>query len=179
MAWAILKGLDFPRLVSAAEIDATAGKVAKADNCKIETVVIDAGGVKFQRLDQALPFFPAEAKSILKWAPILEELNEYGLKVSGLKAGRYDILVDGTKVARHGDAELAAGVNLAAAVLEAGPIPDQVKVAWRSLVAKNQFHHDRIFNSFLRNGNNIPDWLELNPVEVEAKRQAALKDATR
>ena len=31
MAWAILKGLNFPPLVSAAEIDAAAGKVAKAD----------------------------------------------------------------------------------------------------------------------------------------------------
>ena len=36
MAWAILKGLGFPRLVSAAEIDAAAGKVAKSENCKID-----------------------------------------------------------------------------------------------------------------------------------------------
>ena len=175
MAWAVLKGLNFPRLVSAAEIDAAAGKAAKADNCTIDEVAVNGGGVKFQRLDRALPFFPSEAKSILKWAPILEELNEYGLKVSGLKAGQYDVLVDGKKVTGLSDAELSAGVNLAAAVLESGPIAEQIGAAWKAMVEKNQFHRDRIFNSFLRNGSNVPDWLELNPVEVEAKRQAALK----
>lgn len=178
MAWAILKGLDFPKLVSAAEIDAAAGKVVKADNCKIDEIALQVGGVKFQRTDQALPFFPSEAKSILKWVPILEELNDYGLKVSGLKAGAYDIRVDGKKVARHSDAELAAGVNLAAAVLESGPIADQVKAAWKLLCDKNRFHHDRIFNSFLRHGNEVPDWLELNPADVEAKRKAAFGQRT-
>ena len=143
-------------MVSAAEIDAAAGKVAKSDNCKIDDVVVKDGGLKFQRLDQALPFFPAEAKSILKWAPILEELNQYGLKVTGLKAGQYDILLDGKKVAQHSDAELAAGVNLAAAVLETGPIAEQVNAAWKALVAKNQFHHDHIFNAFLRNPATHP-----------------------
>ena len=175
MAWAILKGLGFPRLVSAAEVDAAAGKVATSDNCKIDEVLVKDGGLKFQRLDQALPFFPAEAKSILKWAPILKELNEHGLKVSNLKAGQYDILLDGKKVAQDSDAELAAGVNLAAAVLETGPIAEQVHAAWNALTAKNSFHHDRIFNGFLRNPQNIPDWLDLKPEEIESKRAAAMQ----
>ena len=172
MACAILKGLGFPPLVSTAEIDATAGKVAGADHCTIDELTVNAGGVKFQRLDQALPFFPADAKSILKWTPILEDLNQYGLKVSGLAAGQYDILLDGTKVARHSDAELAAGVNLAAAVLETGPIADQVHAAWQSLVAKNDFHHGAIYNSFLRDPGRIPDWLELSETEIKARRDA-------
>ena len=172
MACAILKGLGFPRLVSTAEIDAAAGKVAEADHCKVDELTVNAGGVKFQRLDQALPFFPADAKSILKWTPILEDLNQYGLKVSGLAAGQYDILLDGTKVARHSDAELAAGVNLAAAVLETGPIADQVHAAWQSLVAKNDFHHGAIYNSFLRDPGRIPDWLELSETEIKARRDA-------
>ena len=175
MAWAILKGLGFPRLVSAVEIDAAAGKVAKSDNCTVEDVVVKDGSLKFQRLDQALPFFPAEAKGILKWAPILEELNDYGLKATGLKPGQYDILLDGKKVAQYSDVELAAGVNLAAAVLATGPIAEQVNAAWRALAAKNSFHHDRIYNAFLRSPANIPDWLDLKPEDVEAKRQAALQ----
>ncbi len=172
MAWAILKGLGFPRLVSAVEIDAAAGKVASSENCKVEGVVAKDGGLKFQRLDQSLPFFPADAKDILKWAPILEELNDYGLKATGLKPGQYDILVDGKKVAQHSDAELAAGVNLASAVLQSGPIAEQVNAAWAALVTKNQFHHDHIFNAFLRDPGRIPDWLELTPEQIEAKRQA-------
>jgi len=78
-------------------------------------------------------------------------------------------------VARHSDAELTAGVNLAQAVLETGPIAEQVNAAWKSLVAKNSFHHDRIFNSFLRNGSNMPDWLDLDPAQVEAKRKSAME----
>ena len=178
MAWAILKGLGFPRLVSTAEIDAATTKVAKSDNCKVDELTAKDGGVKFQRLDQALPFFPADAKSILKWVPILEELNEYGLKITGLKAGQYDILLDGKKVAQQSDVELAAGVNLAAAVLETGPIAEQVNAAWKALVEKNRFHRERIFNSFLRNAGNIPDWLDLKPEEVESKRQAAMQKRT-
>jgi len=177
MAWAILKGLNFPRLVSAVEIDAAAGKVANADNCKVDDVAVKDGGVKFQRLDQALPFFPAEAKSVLKWAPVLEELNDYGLKVTGLQAGKYDILIDGVKVAQQSDAELAAGVNLAAAVLDAGPIATQVNAAWKLVKEKNQFHHDRIFNSFLRN-ENIPDWLDLKPEQLAQMRRAAWEKRT-
>jgi hypothetical protein len=176
MAWAILKGLDFPALVSAAEIDAAAGKLTKADNCTVQEIEAKDGGLKFQRLDSALPFFPAEAKSILKWAPICEELNEYGLKVSGLKSEQqYDILIDGKKVAQHSGADLAAGLNLAAAVLEAGPIAEQVNAAWKALAAKNQFHHDQIYNAFLRNPPPIPDWLELKPEDIETKRQAAFQ----
>jgi hypothetical protein len=178
MAWAILKGLNFPRLVSCAEIDAAAGTVVKAENCKLDAVAATERGVKLQRQDQALPFFPVEANSILKWVPILEELNEYGLKVTGLKAGQYDVLLDGTKLVRYSDGELAAGVNLAAAVLKTGPIAAQVNAAWKALVAKNQFHHDRIFNSFLRNAAFIPDWLELKPEEVQRKRETAWQQRT-
>ena len=178
MAWAILKGLSFPRLVSTAEIDAATGKVAKADHCTVDAVVVRERGVKFQRQDQALPFFPAEAQTILKWEPILDELNEYGLKVTGLRPGQYDVLLDGAKLARYSNTELSAGVNLSAAVLGAGPVAQQIKDAWKALVAKNQFHHDQIFNSFLRNAAFIPDWLELKPDEVQHKREVALRQRT-
>jgi hypothetical protein len=134
--------------------------------------------VKFQRQDRALPYFPAEALSILQWVPILEELNDYGLKVTGLKAGQYDVLLDGAKLARYSDAELSGGVNLAAAALQSGPIAAQVNGAWKALVAKNQFHHDRIFNSFLRNMAFIPDWLNLKPEEVQREREAAWRQRT-
>ena len=67
----------------------------------------------------------------------------------------------------------AAGLNLAAAILEAGPIAEQVNAAWKALIAKNQFHHDQIYNAFLRNPPEIPDWLGLKPEDVESKRKAA------
>lgn len=174
MAWGILKGLKFPTLVSAVEIDAAASKVVKADNCEATNVAAKDGGVSFQRLDAALPFFPVEAKSILKWQPIDQELNQYMLKVTGLKEGAYEIQIDGKKVGERSATELAAGVNLVSEVLASGPIADHVKTVFAAVVDKNRFYHDKIFRGIVL-GPGVPDWLELTPAEAEAKKAAALE----
>ncbi|MGD0093014.1 MAG: SGNH/GDSL hydrolase family protein [Planctomycetota bacterium] len=174
MAWAILKGLSFPALVSAAEIDAAGNKVVKADKCEVTNLAAKDGGISFQRLDAALPFFPKEAKPILKWVPIEQELNEYTLKVTGLKDGQYEILADTVKLGEHTAAELAAGVNLASEALAAGPIADQVKAVWTAVQEKNRTYHDKIFRGIVL-GPGVPDWLEIPPAEVEAKKQAAME----
>ena len=54
-------------------------------------------------------------------------MNDYRLKVTGLKAGDYEVRLGGKKVAEYTAEELAKGVNLAAAALKAGPIAEQVK----------------------------------------------------
>src|SRR5262249_25155088 len=123
MAAAILKGMSFPRLVSDVRIALVdKGQPAiKHENCKVMQFGAkssDGGApdsVKFLRLDSALPFFPEQAKGILKWTPLLEEMNFYGLKVAGLKPGRYEVRLGGKKVAEHSADELAKGVNLAKA----------------------------------------------------------------
>src|SRR5262249_40772478 len=75
-------------------------------------------------------------------------------------------------------AELATGVNLAAAVLADGPIADQVKAVWTAVQAKNQYYHDRIFRGVVLSQVVIPDWLDIKlpTSDVEAKRQAAISD---
>ncbi len=177
MAWAILRGLHFPSLVSSVEIDAGAGGLlSKVQNCRVTDLAKKEGGLTFKREDSALPFFPAEAKSILRWAPIFEDLNQYGLKVTGLKPGRYEIRLGGRKVAVHADSELAAGVNLASAVLKTGLVADQVKRIWEAVQEKNRYYHDRIFRGVVLMPLNFPDWLEIQmtPEEIEAKRRAAV-----
>src|SRR5262249_39634265 len=119
MAASILKGLHFPALVSAVEIDARTGSLGKQDNCKVTEIKTGDGGIAFLRQDSALPFFPEEAKSILQWTPIREEMNQYLLKVTGLKEGKYDIKLGSAKVASFTAEELAKGVNLAEAALSA------------------------------------------------------------
>jgi lysophospholipase L1-like esterase len=178
MAWAILKGLHFPSQVSDVAIDAASGQLVAAQNCKVTDVSASADGVRFQRLDSALPFFPAEAQSILKWVPIRDELNQYGLKVSGLKPGNYEVRLDGKSVATHSAAELAAGVNLAAAVLAQGPVADQVKSVWGAVVAKNKYYHDQIFRGIVLAQVNVPDYLglKLSPAEIQAKRESAMAE---
>jgi lysophospholipase L1-like esterase len=174
MAWAILKGLHFPALVSAAEIDAAGNKVVQAEQCEISNLAAKNGGVSFQRLDFALPFFPADAKPILKWAPIEDELNQYTLKMTGLADGAYEIHIDGKKVGEHNAAELAAGINLTAEALAAGPIADQVKAVWNAVVEKNKYYHDKIFRGIAL-APGAPDWLDMSAAELEAKKQAALE----
>ena len=177
MAASILKGLSFPTLVSSVEIDAAGGKVTSAMNCKVDTVTAKDGGVSFSRLDGALPFFPADAMSILPHAPLLEELNDYRLKVTGLAAGKYEVRIGGKKVAELTSDQLTAGANIAAGALADGPIAEQAKAVKAAVEKKNSFHHDQIFRGIVLN-SNVPGWVyEIIPqAELEAKKQAIIAD---
>jgi lysophospholipase L1-like esterase len=178
MAGSILKGLHFPGLVSSAEIDAAEGKVVRAERCKVTDVEGKEGHIRFRRQDEALPFYPAKAAGILKWLPLRDELNDYHLKVTGLKAGRYEVRLGGTRVAEYPAEGLAAGVNLAGPALEKGPVAEQVKAIEKAVEDKNRYFHERIFRGVVLAPVNVPDFLglKLTPTEIEAKRQAAVKE---
>jgi lysophospholipase L1-like esterase len=173
MASAILKGLSFPTLVAAVEIDAS-GKVCKSDNCQVIEAAATSGGVKFAQLDQALPFFPAEAAAILTWSPILEEMNQYTLKVTGLAEGKYDVQLGGKTVAQYTNLQLAAGVNLAQAALKAGPVAEQVQAIWNAIKEKDQFNHDRIYRGLIL--SNSTDKVKIETLRAEvAKKDAEIQ----
>ena len=176
MAASILKGLNFPALVSSAEIDAAGRKVVATKNCTVDNVAAKEGGLSFSRLDGALPFFPAEAAGILPWAGILEELNDYRLKVTGLAAGKYEVRVGGKKIAELTAEQLAAGANLAAGALTDGPIADQAKAVRAAVEKKNKFHHDQIFRGIVL--FNVPDWIygAASREAVEASRKSAVEE---
>jgi lysophospholipase L1-like esterase len=182
MAYGILKGLGFPAEVSSVEIVIDAahprGFRVQTRNCEISVPTQSGDSWTFERTDAALPFFPAEARPILKWAPILEELNQYNLKVSGLKPGRYSIRLGGTVVAEFSSDELDRGVNLADAALKAGPVAEQVRAVKAAVEAKNKYHHDRIFRGVVLAQASIPDWLGLNlsAAEIDSRRKAAFEE---
>lgn len=179
MAASILKGLSLPKLVSSVEIDAAAEKVVEAVHCRATELKRAGDGISFQRLDDALPFFPEEAASILKWTPILEDLNDYALKVRGLKPGNYEVRLGDAVVGKYSAEQLAAGVNLAAPALAKGPVAAQVKAIRTAIEAKNRYYHDRIFRGVvLVNIGTLPDWLgvPMTSAEIESKRQAALAE---
>lgn len=175
MAASILRGLGFPALVSSADIDAAGGKVGAAANCEISGLTSKDGVVTFTRLDSALPFFPQEAGSILKWTPILDELNDYHLKVTGLAAGNYEVKLGGIPIATLTGEQLAAGVNLASSVLRTGAIAEQSNAIKAAIEAKNRYHHDSIFRGIVLAG--VPEWIyEVVPKpELEAKKQAIIE----
>ena len=178
MASSILKALNFPTLVSAAEIDATKLAVTKTEQCQIADIGNGTnGGIRFTRLDAALPYFPDQAKAIVKWTPIVDEMNKYLLKVTGLKTGNYEVRLGGKKVAEYADTALAEGVNLTQPALSGGPIADQVKAVGAAVEAKNRFFHDRIFRGIMLAAANLPDFVENRTnilVEIESQRVSAI-----
>ncbi len=163
MAASILKGMHFPREVASIALDVASQDAIKATKCKITLIKMAGDSVRITRIDEALPYFPDKARSILKWTPLLTQMNHYGLTVKGLKPGNYAIRIGGTQVAEHSAADLAKGVNLADAVLKAGPIAEQVKAVAKAVNAKTSYFHDQY----------LP-----RPGAVEAVRQqAALRGA--
>jgi lysophospholipase L1-like esterase len=176
MAASILKGLGFPSLVSAVEVDGAAGTLVTAKNCQVEQIAKKEGGLTFNRLDSALPFFPSEASSILAHAPLLEDLNQYSLKVTGLAPGKYVVKLAGEPVGEYSSEQLATGVNLAANALAKGPIAEQVKAVKAAVEAKNRFHHDMIFRGIVLSGT--PEWIYsvMPREELEAKKQKVIAD---
>lgn len=176
MAAAILKGMNFPTLVSSVAIDAGTASVANAVGCTVSEVKNEAGVLRFHRQDDALPFFPQEAASILPHAPLLESMNQYSLKVTGLADGKYAVRVGGVQLAEYQADQLAAGVNLAGPALAKGPIADQVHAVKTAIEAKNHFHHDRIFRGVVL--SHVPDWVysAISSEELESKKNTVIQE---
>jgi len=168
MAWAILKGLGAPALVSRAEIDAAAQKVVAARNCRIDNVKTANGILSFDRLDSALPMpIDPKAQAALTLAPILQDLDQYELQVRGLAGGSYEITIDGELAAKVSGEDLAKGWNMAQA---AGPIAQQAQQVLKMVFQKNNtfFHRWRDVQLF-----TFPDWAQNQATEDQ--RAAELK----
>ena len=167
MAWAVLKGLGAGAMVSRADIDASASKVAAAEGCQIKNLKTAGGVVSFDRLDEALPMpIDPKAEAALKLAPVLDDLSLYELRVTGLPAGDYEVTIDGEAGGRFSAAELGQGCNLS---LKAGPVSRQAQEVLRMIFEKN--------NLFFRRWREVqlfdfPGWAR-GP-EVESKRAAEL-----
>jgi lysophospholipase L1-like esterase len=112
MAAALLKALAAQPFVSSATIAAD-GKVGDIKGCKIDAAKAAGSKLTFDRLDDCLPFpIPDEARQVLPLYPVIEELSQYTLKVTGLKEGNYLLKINDVPAAKLSAKELDAGVNL-------------------------------------------------------------------
>ncbi|MEI7935791.1 MAG: SGNH/GDSL hydrolase family protein [Verrucomicrobiota bacterium] len=155
MAWAVLKGLGATALVSRAEIDGAAGKVLASEGCQVTNLKAEPGTVAFDRVDAALPMpIDPKAEPALKLAPILQDLNQYELKVAGLPAGDYQLSIDGEAVGKASSEDLAKGWNIATT---AGPITKQAREVLALVFKKNDifFRRWRTVQLF-----EFPDWAQ-------------------
>jgi hypothetical protein len=113
---------------------------------------------------------------MLPYTNELKDLNWYGLKVSGLKTGKYAVKIDGVEVAKYTSEELSKGVNLGN--LTSGPIWDHADKVYKAIEAKNKIVHGRFRGVILA---QVPDWLadvakERKATELE-KRMAQIIEA--
>jgi len=171
MAWAVLKSLGAPAAVSTAEVDGKDGKVIAATGCQITDLKVAAGVVSFTRNDAALPapVDPA-GESVTKLIPLLDELSRYELKVTGLQAPKYQLLIDDQPAAVLTAQELAQGCNL---TLTAGPITEQARQLRNLVVEKNNLFFNRWRNVQLF---NPPDWARTPEFETVRTKELAKLD---
>ena len=138
MAAILLKQLNAPALVSRVELDFSDGQNAKlvnATKCTVANIKAEKGALVFERSDEALPM-PVDEKAVdaLKIAPVLDDLNRYELKITGLTADRYDVMIDDELATTLTKQELAKGWNLA---VTAGPITRQAQEVLALIFKKN------------------------------------------
>jgi lysophospholipase L1-like esterase len=181
MAASILKALGFPKQVSSVNIalEKSGQLVTRWEKCKTSTPKIEAGHITFERTDAAIPYFPDQAKSILKWTPLVEEMNHYGLTVTGLLSdGKFDVKLNGTTVASYTAAELSKGVNLAGPALDKGPIADQVKDLVKAVNDKTNYYHDKIYSPLVlgRGLDKNPDFKDVAKADVAKHREALIEE---
>ena len=144
MAALVLQGLHAPALVSSAALDASAHTTISAEGCTITWQDAGPGVVQFERKDAALPWpTPPDVDPALKLPGFdpASTLNQYELKISGLKEVSYQLSIDGQAVGVYSSADLANGINLG--FLRKGPIYDQGQKLLKAVLDKNDTFFQR------------------------------------
>lgn len=157
MAWAILKDLNAPALVSSAVIDTSVKwfnlftKKIETKNCTISNVLYTDGVLSFDCLAKALPM-PIDKRAVnaLTLAKITCELNRYPLCVKGLSDGMYDLVIDGKSVTQITSKDGKACTNLAKV---ATPASEQADKILSLVFQKNDVYFNRWRNVQLKNGD--------------------------
>ena len=118
MAESLLKAWNATPVVSSTTLDLTAKRATATTNARVSDVRAEGGGLAWTQQDGALPF-PLDlgdglTQLVVNSSDFVGALDRQTLAVAGLDAARrYDLSIDGAKVATFSGAELGAGVNLA------------------------------------------------------------------
>ncbi|MDR2674234.1 MAG: GDSL-type esterase/lipase family protein [Opitutaceae bacterium] len=121
MAGALLKSWNAPAVVSDVAIDAAAGKITAAQNTRAADLAV-SGDVRghhlvWTQLDDALPMpvdmGNAAVALAVKSSDFTDTLNRQLLRVTGLVATDYELVIDGKSAGAFAPAQLARGINLA------------------------------------------------------------------
>jgi lysophospholipase L1-like esterase len=114
MAFAILKGLGAPDLVSSMTVDAKSGKVVGADGCRVSKVDTRSDGIAFTRSDNGLPMNRGILSGLdYRWVDVPNRLNRYELRIVNLPAGKYTVRAGGRLLGTLSSKDLSNGINIA------------------------------------------------------------------
>jgi len=165
MAYALLKTLGCDEAASGLEIDAEEATFA-ADRCAVYGLEVSDAEVSFRRRDEALPtYFDPEVDAVFDYAPIVDDLNQYRLRLTGLQAGSWQLTVEAMDVGTFDAGALAEGVNLAT---YPGPW-QELGEAVNDLVSDQEdiyLQKRRLMGMFV--------WVSTPPPEAEAEKQALI-----
>lgn len=155
MAWAVLKALGAPAIVSRAEFDGKTGKLTAAEGCSVTNIKTPERALTFDRTDKALPMpIDSRAEAALALAPILDDLSRYELKVNDLPPGTYNLTIDGETCGSATAEQLAKGWNLST---NAAPITKQARELLAAVIRKNDVFFTRWRNVQLY---QFPKWAD-------------------
>ena len=159
MAQQVLEAQGVDPVVSEIRFDASRGVVRSAKRARVSDVRRTSGGWTLAVREEALPFpTPARAQEMARLSPWFAGRAEAGvngerLVAEGLAKGTWELSVDGVRVWRGTDGELAAGVNLGE-----NPATPQMAQA-RRVTEANRLRHEK--ESRLRALASIRWWLSL------------------
>ena len=113
MAGELLKAWNVDPVVSELTIDALSARVVEANR----TSISEFKGLAWKQMDRSLPFNMNSEDNAIHLANKIsgfdEQLNRQILRVKGLDAGNYQLLIDGKAVSTFRSEVLEQGVNLA------------------------------------------------------------------
>jgi lysophospholipase L1-like esterase len=147
MAGELLKAWHAPAVVSSVEIDAGAGKATKTERTQVSDISKKSGEsatLRWTQTDECLPM-PVDLKDAatslaINSSDFMEALNRESLKVSGLTAGKYALMIDGETVGSFSREDLGQGVNLA---MYTTPMSKQAQQVHRLTLQHNDIHFTR------------------------------------
>jgi lysophospholipase L1-like esterase len=116
MAEALLKTWQAPAIVTSVQIDAAEPAITSVTNTQVTDLAVSER-LSWTQMDEALPM-PVDTKDevmalALRSSDFLEAMDQEPLRVTGLKAARYTLKIDGDTVGAFTKEEWAKGVNLA------------------------------------------------------------------
>lgn len=117
MAFELLRAWNAPALVTDVGIDAVNRKLTVTTNTKVTDFTVADGKISWTQLDGALPM-PVDRQNpetalVLRCIDFDSLLDQQTLRITGLDAPTYRLLIDGQAMGEFTNAQLAEGINLA------------------------------------------------------------------